>query len=85
MKGKELKAQFSDEFFEEFIYDSEFRAIFKSIKNGLTPYQAIEHLCISKKQLIDALQKAIENQPRKIIVTTQRFEQLSKECTNPKQ
>jgi hypothetical protein len=46
---------------------------------GLTPYEAIEHLCKSKKELFQALQKAVENASGKIIVTTERFEQLKDE------
>lgn len=80
MEAKELKAQFTDEFFEEFQFDAEFRSIFISMENGLTPYEAIEHLCKSKKELFNALKKAVENAPTKIVVTTERFEELKKEC-----
>ena len=41
MKGQELKAKFTDEFFEEFQFDSEFRSIFIAMERGLTPYKAI--------------------------------------------
>ena len=79
MNQFELKSKFTEEFFEEFQYDAEFRSIFESIVNGLTPYEAIEHLCKSKKELFQALKKAIENTPTKIIVTTERFNQQKDE------
>jgi len=34
---------------------------------GLTPYEAIEHLCKSKKELFQSLERAIENAPTKIL------------------
>jgi predicted RNase H-like HicB family nuclease len=74
-----LKAEFTEEFFEEFQFDAEFRSIFESMTRGLTPYEAIEHLCKSKKELFQSLERAIENTPTKIIVTTERFEQLKDE------
>tara|TARA_R110000796_G_scaffold221769_1_gene337941 strand:+ start:589 stop:831 length:243 start_codon:yes stop_codon:yes gene_type:complete len=76
MNQWELKEEFTKDFFEEFQYDAEFRTIFESMSRGLTPYEAIEHLCKSKKELLQSLEKAIENAPRKIIVTTERLEQL---------
>tara|TARA_R110000851_G_scaffold131429_1_gene265319 strand:- start:7414 stop:7656 length:243 start_codon:yes stop_codon:yes gene_type:complete len=76
MDQSELKSEFTKDFFEEFQYDAEFRTIFESMSRGLTPYEAIEHLCKSKKELLQSLEKAIENAPRKIIVTTERLEQL---------
>ena len=79
MNHFELKAQFTEEFFEEFQFDAEFRSIFESMTKGLTPYEAIEYLCKSKKELFQYLQRAIENAPRKIIVTNERFEQLKSE------
>ena len=78
MDQSELKSEFTKDFFEEFQYDAEFRTIFESMSRGLTPYEAIEHLCKSKKELFQSLEKAIENAPRKIIVTTERLEQLKK-------
>jgi hypothetical protein len=65
---EELKSKFTEEFFEEFQYDAEFRSIFESMVIGLTPYEAIEYLCKSKKELFQALKKAIENAPTKIII-----------------
>jgi hypothetical protein len=79
MEQFELKSKFTEEFFNEFKFDAEFRSIFEAITRGLTPYEAIEHLCKSKKELFQSLQKAIENAPTKIIVTTERFEQLKDE------
>jgi hypothetical protein len=79
MNQFELKSKFTEEFFEEFQYDAEFRSIFESIIRGLTPYEVIEHLCKSKKELFQALKKAIENAPTKIIVTTERFNELKDE------
>jgi|TARA_R110000824_G_scaffold394396_2_gene594177 predicted RNase H-like HicB family nuclease len=76
MDQSELKSEFTKDFFEEFQYDAEFRTIFESMSRGLTPYEAIEHLCKSKKELFQSLEKAIENAPRKIILTTERLEQL---------
>jgi predicted RNase H-like HicB family nuclease len=78
MEQFQLKAQFTEEFFNEFQFDAEFRSIFESMTRGLTPYEAIEHLCKSKKELLQSLQKAIENAPTKI--TTERFERLKKQC-----
>jgi hypothetical protein len=76
MNQFELKAKFTEEFFEELQFDAEFRSIFESMVRGLSPYEVIEHLCKSKKELFNALRKAIENAPTKIIVTTERLEQL---------
>src|SRR5690554_4949934 len=75
----ELKAQFTEEFFEEFQFDAEFRSIFESMARGLTPYEAIEHLCKSKKELFKSLERAIENTPQRIIISPERFEQLKGE------
>lgn len=76
MNQFELKAQFTKEFFEEFQFDTEFRSIFESMTRGLTPYKAIEHLCKSKKELFKSLEIAIKNTPQRIIVSSERFEQL---------
>ena len=82
----ELRSQFTEEFFEEFQFDSEFRNIFFGMYNGLiTPYEAIEHLCKSKKELFEALETAMKNTPRKIIVTSERLEQLKQEIKPDKQ
>lgn len=78
MNGQELKAKFTEEFFEEFQYDGEFRSIFKSMERGVTPYEVIEHLCKSKKELFKSLERVIENTPRRIIVSPERFEQIKK-------
>ena len=43
--------KFTEEFFEEFQYDAEFRSIFEAMTRGLTPYEAIEHLCKSKTDI----------------------------------
>jgi len=72
----ELKSKFTKEFFNEFMYDAEFRTMFEHMLIGLTPYEAIEHLCRSNKQLLKSIKKVIENNPTKIIVTTERFEEL---------
>ena len=79
MNHFDLKAKFTEDFFEEFKFDVEFRSIFESMTRGLTPYEAIEHLCKSKKELFQSLERVIENTPRKIIVTTERFEKLKDE------
>lgn len=70
MNQFELKAQFTEEFFEEFQFDAEFRTIFESMTRGLTPYEAIEHLCKSKKQLLKSLESVIENTPQRIIISS---------------
>ena len=75
----ELKSKFTEDFFEEFQFDEEFRSIFESMTRGLTPYKAIELLCQSKKGLLNAIKEAVENTPTKITVTTERFEQLRDE------
>lgn len=75
----ELKSQFTEEFFEEFQYDAEFRSIFECMTRGLSPYEAIEHLCKSKKEMLKTLKEVANNVPRRIIVTTERFEQLKDE------
>ena len=79
MNQFDLKSQFTEEFFEEFQFDAEFRSIFESMTRGLTPYEAIEHLSKSKKEIFQHLERVIENTPSKIIVTTERFEQLKDE------
>ena len=75
----ELRSKFTEEFFKEFLYDAEFRSLFESMLIGMTPYEVIEHLCKSKKELNKEIKKALDNMPRKIIVTTERFEQLRSE------
>lgn len=79
MNQFELKSKFTKEFFEGFQYDAEFRSIFEGMSQDLTPYWVIEHLFKSKKELFQALKKAIENVPTKIIVTTERFNELKAE------
>ena len=79
MNQFELKSKFTEEFFEEFQYDAEFRSIFELMVRGLTSYEAIEYLCKSKKELFQVLKKSIENVPTKIIVTTERFNELKDE------
>ena len=79
MNQFELKSKFTEEFFEEFQYDAEFRNIFENMDRGFSPYAAIEHLCKSKKELLHVLRKAVENAPTKIVVTTERFNQLKNE------
>lgn len=76
MNQFELKSKFTEEFFEEFKYDAEFRSIFESMTKGLTPYIVIEHLYRSKKDIMKLLQLAIENAPRKITVTTEMLEKI---------
>ena len=76
MDEEELKGKFTPEFFDEFQYDAEFRKIFLSIERGLSPYQAIEHLCKSQKELLFQLKKAIENAPLRIVVSKERFEKI---------
>lgn len=63
-----LREKFTEEFFEEFQFDAEFRSIFESMTQGLTPYEAIEHLCKSKKELFKLLKRVIENTPQRIIL-----------------
>lgn len=75
----ELKEQFSEEFFEEFQYDVEFRSIFESMTRGFTPYDAIEHLCRSKKNLLEHLKKLTENQPTRIIVSSEKLEEIKRQ------
>lgn len=75
----ELKSKFTKEFFDEFQFDAEFRNIFESMTKGLSPYEVIEHLCKTKKELLHSLENVLENTPRKIIVTTERIEQLKDE------
>lgn len=79
MKAQELRSQFTEEFFEEFQFDGQFRNLFRVLENGLTPYEAIEHLCKSNKDLLTALESAIENYPRKISVAKETFDQLKDE------
>jgi len=77
-----LVNQFTEEFFEEFQYDAEFRSIFFAMEEGMTPYTAIEHLCTSKKRLMAKLTEAINNVPREIIVTTEKFKQIKQKIDN---
>jgi len=67
-----LREEFTEEFFEEFQYDAEFRQIWFAMQTGMTPYQAIEHLCKSKKAILksleQALAKATHENPRRFVV-----------------
>ena len=74
----ELKLKSKKEFFEEFMYDAEFRSIFNAMLQGTTSYQVIEYLIKSKKELLESLQKAVENTPTKIILTTEEFNKIKK-------
>jgi hypothetical protein len=67
MNDQELKEKFSEEFFNEFQFDAEFRGLFICMTDGLSPYEVIEHLCRSKKELIKGCKEAIEKAPIKII------------------
>lgn len=82
MEQFELKSKFTEEFFNEFKFDAEFRNLFEAMTRGLTPYEVIEYLCKTKKELLQSLQKVIENKPNKIILTTEKFEQLKDEIDN---
>jgi len=75
-KKYDLKAKFTEDFFNEFKFDSEFRTLFESMTRGLTPYEVIEYLCKSKKELYESLKELVENIPRKIIITTEQFERM---------
>ena len=79
MNQFELKSKFTEEFFNEFQFDAEFRTLFESMLRGMTPYEVIEHLCTSKKELFQELKKVVENTPTKIILTTERLQQLKNE------
>ena len=81
MDGFGLEEKFTDRFFQEFRFDAEFGRLFKYIAKGLTPFEAIEYLCRGKKELSQLLERVIENEPRKIIVTTEEFEQLKNVLT----
>jgi len=59
--SEDLRKEFTPEFFEEFMFDAEFRVIFESMLRGESPYKMIEHLCKSKKELIEAFEKYISN------------------------
>jgi hypothetical protein len=68
----ELRKQFNEEFFEEFQYDSVFRMLFFSMRDGLTPFEAIEHLCKSNKETCKMLEYLVLHQkPKPIIVKTE--------------
>jgi len=56
----ELKSKFTEDFFKEFQYDAEFQVMFESMVRGLTPYEVIEHLCKSKKELFQSFETAIK-------------------------
>ena len=74
---QELESKFTKEFLNDFLLnDSEFNAIFRALLNGMSAYQAIEHLCKSKKELLKEMERLIENRPSKIIVTSEQFEKL---------
>lgn len=79
MTQSELKEKFTPEFFEEFVSEPYFRQIFYAMMNGATPYQIIEHLCKSQKAINETIENVLANTPRKIVVTTERFEELKEE------
>jgi retron-type reverse transcriptase len=81
MNQFDLKSKFTEEFFKEYQFDAEFRNIFENLCRGFSPYAAIEYLCKSKKELLVSLQNALENTPRKIIVSTETLEKLKDECS----
>lgn len=75
IKINELESKFTKEFLDDFlINDSEFNVIFRQLLNGMSPYQAIEYLCESKRNLLKEMERIIENQPSRIIVTTDQLE-----------
>ena len=75
MKINELESKFTKEFLDDFLLnDSEFNMFFRQLLNGLSPYQVIEHLCESKKNLLNEMERILENQPSRIIVTTEQLE-----------
>jgi len=64
----DLSKEFREEFMKEFLYDSEFKALFESMKRGMTPYEAIEYLCTRKNELIKTTEELIKNGPTPIMV-----------------
>ncbi len=74
-----LQDQFTEEFFEEFMFDPEFRSIFRAMEGGMSPYNVIEYLCRSKCDLMSALKETIENTPQRIVVTTETLQELKKQ------
>jgi hypothetical protein len=59
-----MKKKFSLQFLEDFQYDAEFYALYKSMEIGtMTPYQVIEHLCRGKKEVTKTLEEFIINSP----------------------
>ena len=80
MNQFDLKSKFTEEFFDEYQFDAEFRNIFENLCRGFSPYAAIEYLCKSKKELLVSLKKTLENTPRKIIVGAETLEKLKDEC-----
>jgi len=58
---EDLEKEFTPDFIKEFMFDAEFRTIFESISRGGSPYEMIEHLCKSKKEISKSLEKMIVN------------------------
>jgi len=82
MNKLELKARFTEDFFNEFRFDADFRRVFEGIAKGLTPYEAIEYLCKIKKELFISLKEEIEGKPMRVIVSKKRFDEINKNRIN---
>jgi hypothetical protein len=61
MRKEDLEKEFTPEFLKEFMFDAEFRTIFESIQRGGSSYEMIEHLCKSKKEISELLEKMVIN------------------------
>jgi len=78
MTDEELRKQFSEEFFEEHMYKPLFRSVFLALEQGESTYRLIEQLCVIADNNRESIQKLVENNPMRIIVSTERMEELKK-------
>lgn len=67
----QLESKFTPQFLEEFRHDAEFNALFKNMQMGMTPFEAIEHLCNSKKELFEHYKKMVHSTPIPLIVKSE--------------
>lgn len=75
-KEFELKSKFTEDFFNEFQFDAEFRTIFDYMVGGMTPYMAIEHLCESKKELFKSFQEVVQSIPARMVVLPVKLKEV---------
>lgn len=76
---EQLKQKFTEEFFEEYQFDPEFRRLFEIMLCGMTPYEVIEHLFISRREVFRIMEEAVNKPYKVLIVSEERLNELKQD------